>query len=364
MRFKNIALFLLVACEPPEPHRVGEFPTGLVAFGNVGVLLTRFVEISEDRSDPDFRFFRVRSDGSVDPFFSLRVPPPYLTNILFATVTTVSVDGPTGFLLTQFGGENVHAIRVTDAASSVQDLNIPTVGGSVQISVLNRDRHRQWVWISHSNWSTQDFSFPLLEFEGNNITVLAANVLWAHCGVQWCQQLRTEGAALRLYAAPITSDAYLRPVTETPRQGNFTSGILRTCSLDPKIAVVQFDNVYYFLSNTEPTLSEVSTSLVIKAFPKLLSDCPAFAKDNEEPQPIYRGVYPLSQEAAKFADGTRLTAKAVKTGTLGLANCSWSGQLQNDCESDDEIYGTSLRFENGMQSNQFFLHPPSSEMPR
>jgi hypothetical protein len=363
-----MALLLFAACTLSETPTIGEFPRGLFAFGNTGVLATEYVAQEHWYQTGEFRYYRVLSDGSLAAIFADTgavgegAGSVNFRNSVFAAAGTATSDEEIIFLLTSVGDANVLATRITKKDSVTRALDLRNLGRNIGISMLERDPSRHWVWVSNSNGVEGSPVYPLIEFEGGNATVLETNVLWAHCGTRWCQQLRTEGKAIRLYASPATSDEYLRPVTESnsvflPHVGN-----LRTCAMNSETTVVYFEHTYYFLSATEPALAAMPLAEVTEKYPHFAMDCPSIGvdekkqrseRDEARDRSYSRGLIP---SPVQFADKTSLYAESVMTGTVDAPGCSWYGRLQDDCDVETEIYSTRLLFQSKDREHGYYVH--------
>lgn len=216
-----------------RPDRLGEFPVGLFVHDDTAYLLHYATGpyAPGPHRDQSISLTAISRDGSVAPLQPVAIP--HTEDTLLSGAVTAGTNGAVALVVASASSQGPYAVVLTDKGTSSE---VPAPGGRYpsawerndkQLTFIKRDAARYWVYYSratHRSYSggvSEDARavFPLFEVEDGRASVLADRVVWARCDEVLCQQVRYDGQTLRLFANPVTSDLYLRAVTEVAASG-------------------------------------------------------------------------------------------------------------------------------------------------
>lgn len=353
-RYLGIALVITFAwaCSEFEPPESGEFPVSLGVLGDSAYLVTRFRNNEPDAKKIQARLFALDSNGNVSALAHLPLPLSSNWQPMQAMVT--DADGkPIVFGITAPDGKNTQAFAFGPGVSgATTDLGFRGFG-TFALGHTQRGPGRAWIFYREQLSMNADDKgafrgAPLLEFEGNQAVALADNVLWAKCTIHDCQQLRLDEFRLRLYANPISDDAYLHEVTSVELPYNQSgSPQVRYGSCDTKAYGTIFYSSFgtFALSATSPSLRMLTDAT--DQWIAIDSDCPKRLDEYDRFQTI----------ESLFPTGERLEIREVLAGSIEDPNCNPYLRIDK-CRIIFDVFATEVMLSDktGKLVKSFLLH--------
>lgn len=240
-----------------------------------------------------------------------------------------------------YGWANGYPFRFGDGSPVVADFQAPFgyCDNDFVLRVFQRDANRRWLYTAACSPLSGELPGALVEFEGEKISLIRRDVVWADCSGQWCRQLRLDDqTTLRLYASPITDDSF-KPITEATVASladYFELHRYSSCKTKKHGDLVAIDGNVFAIAATTPAMTAITESTEA-----LLTEI-----ETECPSPVLkipvgsRGYAPM---VADFASGETVWAYQYYDRSPVDPDCGWDDEfIYGGCLTAYDLYETRM----------------------